>query len=50
MCRMTNDNTSDDAPVVIELPEDVYVFTELDHLDLPSANETGDQTGGMGPL
>lgn len=38
----------EDTPVVIDL--DAPVVTEGDALPLPEANETGDQTGGLGSL
>lgn len=37
-----------DPPTIIEFTEPV--ITEGDDLTLPAANETGDQTDGMGAL
>lgn len=36
--------------VVITLPDGTRVVTDSDDLTLPEANQTGDHTGGMGPL
>jgi hypothetical protein len=49
MPGMSIESTPEDAEV-IEFPADVHVFDVDDDLPLPEANETGDQTGGMGPL
>lgn len=38
----------EDEPVIITFT--APVVTESDDLTLPSVNETGDQTGGMGTL
>ncbi len=43
---------TDDTPVV-EIPKDIYVYTDDDNLttvDAPLENGDGDQTDGMGAL
>lgn len=49
---MTDTQPEDEAEdTVIEFPADVHVFDVDDDLgDVPEADQTGDQTGGMGPL